>query len=354
MSDLENKTASNNETLGTASSAETIQQATELIGGLCIIPQSLGLWETYFTRLAGAWGTIHEEIRPTHIIYSADNGVTEEGYISFGSEITRMQTANMVNGGSAVTCFARFAHIPVEVVDVGINSEAPIGRNCKARQGTRNFLTEEAMTVGEYTHVCLEAELLIESLKAQGINLISFGEMGIGNTTTSAAVLSALTGLDPRMTVGPGSGADKTMLKKKRDIVQRALAIHKDQLIDAESCIRCVGGFDIAALTASMLACVRLRMPFVIDGFITAVALACACRINKEAEHFAIPSHKSREFGMDVALRFCNINLNEVPIDASMALGEGTGAVMMVQLLQTAHFAFLHMSTLKEIMTETP
>lgn len=330
--------------------SESRQQAESLINSLCIIPQSLGLWETYFARLAEAWGEMYEEIRPTHIIFSADNGVTEEGYLAFGSEITRLQTVNMIQGGSAVTCFARFAHIPVEVVDVGIDSDAPIGRNCKARRGTRNFLHEPAMTMEEYSHVCQGATQLVKTLKKQGVNLISFGEMGMGNTTTSAAVLSALTGLDPRMTVGPGSGADAEMLRKKQDIVRRGLALHKDSFIDAEACIRCVGGYDIAALTASMLACASLKIPFVIDGFITAVALACACKINKSVEKFAIPSHQSREAGMDAALRFCNINLNEVPLRASMALGEGTGAVMMVQLLQVTHFSFLHMTTLEAML----
>lgn len=327
-------------------------EITELLTSRCLIPGSLGIWDSCFRKLCLAWGKIEKEIHPGHILFSADNGIVSEGYIGFSGDITRLHTINMLHGGAAVTNFCRFNHIPVTIADAGIISDTPIGYDCKARQGSRNFLKAPAMTAEEFQIVTAKARQLIESKISEGINLISFGEMGIGNTTTSAAVLSALTGLDPRITVGPGSGADKEALEKKQAIVRQGLALHQEHLTTPQEIIAHVGGFDIAALTEAMLTCRRKQIPFVIDGFITAVALACACRIDKETERYALPSHQSRETGMPQALAFANIRSEEVPLQAHMALGEGTGAVLMVQLLRTIHYGFLHMASFDAMMKE--
>ncbi len=327
-------------------------KAKEHIASLCMIPGSLGVWESSFIRLAQAWGRIETEIRPTHIVFSADNGIVSEGYIGFGGEITKKHTLNMLHGGAAISSFASYSQVPLEIVDVGIQSEGAIGRDGKACKGTRNFLAAPAMTQSEYDLVRAKATQLVKELKGKEINLISFGEMGIGNTTTSAAVLSAVTGLDPCMTVGTGSGADEAMLAKKRQIVSEGLRKHAHAIVDVHTVIQCVGGFDIAALTAAMLACEEEGIPFVIDGFITAVALACASLINPAVRTMAFPSHLSRERGMTVALQFASIDASDVPIRGQMALGEGTGALMAVALLRMVHHAFTHMASFDTMMAE--
>ena len=124
----------------------------------------------------------------------------------------------------------------------------------------------------------------------------------------------------------------------------------RDSLNSPKEVISRVGGFDIAAITGAMVACTDLHIPFVIDGYITAVAMACATQMNGDAPLYGIPSHYSREVGMAAALAYANIRLDEVPIHGQMALGEGTGAVLMVQLLKTAHFAFMNIGTMVELL----
>ena len=324
-----------------------------LLSSRCTIPGSLPQWEAAFTKLCMAWGRIEDSINPVHIVYSADNGITEEPHIQYPQSITYHHTVNMLHGGATISAFCRFNTIPLLIADVGINHPEPVGLNLKAAAGTKNFTKEPSMTKAECTHVWNEAAQLIANQKEAGYNLISFGEMGIGNTTTSAAVLSALTGLPPEETVGYGSGASEETYRIKRDVVRRGLALHHDAMTSPQDILRCVGGFDLVALTSSMLACMERQIPFVIDGFITAVALAAAYAINPKVADYALPSHQSRETGMTAALAFAHQPPESVMLHASMALGEGSGAVLMVQLLKTIYYAFTHIISLEDIFKET-
>lgn len=323
----------------------------------CLIPGGLGLWETYFRRICTAWGCIDSEIRPQHIIFSADNGCNMEGYVGYNYEVTQKQSRNMVLGNTAATLFCKFNTIPYEVVDVGIASEDGIGVDCKVAKGTKNILHGPAMTSEEFNAAFQAGYERVEYYVAQKINLFSFGEMGLGNTTTSACVLSALTEATPEETVGPGSWSDKPdLMKRKIDFVRQVLDFHQDYLdvsneIDrVHTIIARVGGFDIAAITGAMIACTEHRVPFVIDGFITAVAAACATHINPQVEDYALPSHHSRERGMDIALAEVGLTRDMVPIQAQMAMGEGTGAILMVQMLRTTHHMFVNVGTFADIM----
>lgn len=325
------------------------EQLNQFILNKAIIPKSLGLWERYFKKMCLAWQEIRPEIHAQHIIFSADNGISVDGLIGYNYEITRKQSQNMIDGKSAVANYCIFNHIPYEVVDVGIACPKGIGIDRKVSQGTKNILHGAAMSGEEFDLAYQAGYNRVIYYAESGINLFSFGEMGVGNTTTSAAVLSGLTKLDPRITVGPGSGPDdEAYMNQKREFVRTALAHHKGHLNTPKDVISRVGGFDIAAITGAMVACTDLHIPFVIDGYITAVAMACATQMNGEAPLYGIPSHYSREVGMAAALAYANIRLDEVPIHGQMALGEGTGAVLMVQLLKTAHFAFMNIGTMVE------
>ena len=284
-----------------------------------IIPNSLGLWETYFKKMCLAWGEIVPNITPQHLIFAADNGVSIDGLVGYDYEITRKQSQNMIYGKSAVVNYCIFNHIPYEVVDVGIACEHPVGVDCKVAEGTKNFTKEPAMTIEQYHKAYQAGYDRVVHYVNLGINLFSFGEMGVGNTTTSAAVLLGLTKLDPRITVGAGSGPDvESALQFKRDIVRKGLTLHAGHLETVEDVIAYVGGFDIAAITGAMVACSDLHIPFVIDGYITAVAMACATRLNANTPLYGIPSHYSREVGMQSALAYSNIRLDEVPIHGGM------------------------------------
>ena len=323
----------------------------------CLIPGGLGLWETYFRKICTAWGRIDSEIRPQHIIFSADNGCNMEGYVGYNYEITQKQSRNMLLGRSSATQFCNFNNIPYEVVDVGIASDDGIGVNRKVAKGTKNILNHPAMTEDEFNSAFQSGYERVQYYVEQGVNLFSFGEMGLGNTTTSACVLSALTGADPTETVGPGSWPNKPdLMKRKIDFVRSVLDTHKDRIV-AESepqrvrrIVAHVGGFDIAAILGAMLACVEFKKPFVIDGFITSVAAACAVHINDCVKDYALPSHNSREKGTELALAEVGITQDMVPIQAQMSMGEGTGAILMVQMLKTTQYMFVNVGTFADLM----
>lgn len=230
------------------------KQLNKFLQPKCLIPGGLGLWEIYFRKICAAWGEINGEIRPQHIIFSADNGCNMEGYVGYNYEVTQKQSRNMLLGGSSATQFCNFNNIPYEVVDVGIASDDGIGVNRKVAKGTKNILNHPAMAEDEFNSAFQAGYERIQHYVEQGINLFSFGEMGLGNTTTSACVLSALTGAKPTETVGPGSWPDKPeLMKRKIDFVRSVLEHHKNNMASehepdrVRKIVAHVGGFDIAA-----------------------------------------------------------------------------------------------------------
>lgn len=333
------------------------QQLNKFLQAKCLIPGGLGLWEVYFRKICTAWGEINGEIRPQHIIFSADNGCNMEGYVGYNYEVTQKQSRNMLLGRSAATQFCNFNNIPYEVVDVGIASDDGIGVDRKVAKGTKNILNHPAMAEDEFNSAFQAGYKRVQHYVEQGINLFSFGEMGLGNTTTSACVLSALIGADPTETVGPGSWPDKPeLMKRKIDFVRSVLEHHKNNIVSehepdrVRKIVAHVGGFDIAAILGAMLACVDYEKPFIIDGFITAVAAACAMHINARVKDYALPSHQSKEKGMELALAEVGITQDMVPIQAQMSMGEGTGAILMVQMLKTTQHMFVNVGTFADLM----
>ena len=333
------------------------KQLNKFLQSKCLIPGGLGLWEIYFRKICAAWSEINGEIRPQHIIFSADNGCNMEGYVGYNYEVTQKQSRNMLLGGSSATQFCNFNNIPYEVVDVGIASDDGIGVDRKVAKGTKNILNHPAMAEDEFNSAFQAGYERIQHYVEQGINLFSFGEMGLGNTTTSACVLSALMGADPTETVGPGSWPDKPdLMKRKVDFVRSVLDKHKANIgSESESdrvreIVAHVGGFDIAAILGAMLACADFKKPFVIDGFITAVAAACAAHINARVVDYALPSHYSKEKGTELALAEVGITQDMVPIQAQMSMGEGTGAILMVQMLKTTQYMFVNVGTFADLM----
>ena len=333
------------------------KQLNKFLQAKCLIPGGLGLWEMYFRKICTAWGEINGEIRPQHIIFSADNGCNIEGYVGYNYEVTQKQSRNMLLGRSAATQFCNFNNIPYEVVDVGIASDDGIGVNRKVAKGTKNILNHPAMTEDEFNRAFQAGYERVQHYVEQGINLFSFGEMGLGNTTTSACVLSALIGGDPTETVGPGSWPDKPeLMKRKIDFVRSVLEHHKNNIVSEHEPDRVckivahVGGLDIAAILGAMIACAEFEKPFVIDGFITSVAAACATHVNARVKDYALPSHYSKEKGTEIALAEVGITQDMVPIQAQMSMGEGTGAILMVQMLKTTQHMFVNVGTFAELM----
>ncbi len=324
----------------------------ELITGAAKPAGSLGLLEKHLKKVLLSWGTISAELRPYHLIFAADNGVIEEGVVKDPAEITYLQAANMAAGGATISCFCRYNNIPYGVIDIGVNDTRVSGLDHKVAFGTKNFLRDEAMSQQEFEQAWnIGQEMVRKLVLEEGYNMLSFGEMGIGNTTTSSAVLHGLTGMLPEFVVGYGaSGNDNEILNRKRIVVAKGVERHKEKMHSVKDILRCVGGFDLVAICAGMLECANLRTPFVIDGFITAVAYACAARLNSNIEKQAIPSHMSKEPGMAYSLMLGNILADDVMIRGNMALGEGTGAVLMVSMLKTMLYTMQNMARLSDFV----
>lgn len=329
------------------------RQVDEKLRNLAKPPGSLGIWEKQVRRVFLAWHTMQNEFRPRHIIFAADNGIVQAGVVAQLADITYMQSKHMVAGTSAVTCFCRCNHIPYEVVDVGIDSDDAVGIDRKIAKGTADFSKQPAMTQAQYQRAVAIGRERVAQAKAEGYNFLSFGEMGIGNTTTSAAVLTAMASPYASLLVGYGSAKGNYKLRlHKEAVIQHALAVYKDKLHTPHEILQYVGGFDLAALCGAMVACATYDMPFYIDGFITAVALACAIQLQPNVRDYALPSHLSREPGMSAALQLCGIDVYDVPIQADMSLGEGTGAVLAVTIMKSMMYAVWHMATLDGINAE--
>ena len=298
--------------------------------------RSLGLLETLTAQMAGVQRTAAPHLdRPRVLVFCADNGILAEGVSQSGSEVTLAVAEALAAGHSNVNIMARCAGADVETYDVGMaqESEDPAVVRAKLRRGTANFACGAAMTEEEAIFA-LEAGIhAVEKAHADGCDILVAGEMGIGNTTSSAAVLSVLLGLDPAAVTGRGSGLDDAGLRRKREAIARGIAVNKPDPTDPLDVLRKVGGFDIAAICGAYLAGAALGIPVVLDGLISGAAAVLAARFCPKAADALLPSHQSREPGGSPALTALGLR---APIVADLALGEGTGGVLLLPMLRMA------------------
>ena len=252
---------------------------------------------------------------------------------------------NFLGGGAAINAFARAGGIELKVVDAGVATPLPVSSPLISRRtapGTRNFCQEPAMTEAEmFAALETGVELACDSVSA-GCDLLGFGEMGIGNTTSASAIAAALTHAPVADVVGRGTGADDACLIRKRSAIERALALHADSLRDSLGILRCVGGFEIAAMCGFCLGGAARRVPVVTDGFIATAAAALAIGHCRASSGYLFASHRSAEPGH---AHFLAILEQEPLLDLGMRLGEGTGAALAMKLIQAAVAAFTGMAT---------
>lgn len=315
---------------------KAMNSARERLDGLLKPPGSLGKLEEIALQLAGIYGNPRPPVASKAIVMmAADNGVYQEGFNSYPQEITKAVAELAGPGLIGVAVLARHAGARLAVVDVGIKDEVE-GQHIikkKIRYGTANIACGPAMTR-------LEAELAVEAgidvtekLVHEGVELFGTGEVGICNTTTSAAVLSVLTGTDPEEVVGKGTGADEKAYQAKLQAVKKALVVNQPDPMDPIDVVAKVGGLDIAALAGCYLAAAAHKKPVVIDGFIAGTAALVAARLNPLAKDYMIPSHCSAEKGARVVLKALNM---EPMLYMNMRLGEGTGAALAFNLIDAA------------------
>ena len=298
---------------------------------------SLGQLEELARRIAVIQGKVPPRLgRKLLFVFAADHGITEEGVSAYPREVTAQMTYNFLNGGAAINVLARHHGVDTEVIDVGVDYEfaAPGGlRNCKIRRGTANFARGPAMTRDEAVRsVELGIELAREAA-AENIFLLGAGEMGIGNSSSAAAILCALTGAAPADVVGRGTGIDDTTLGRKIVALEKALDTNRPDADDPLDVLAKVGGLEIGAMTGVILGAAAARLPMVLDGFISGAAALLAQRFCPHVGDILFASHLSAERGHRLMLE----TLQLAPVlDLRMRLGEGTGACLLMGLIEAA------------------
>jgi len=311
-------------------------------------PGSLGRMEDLAVQLAGITGNPYPAVdKKMVIVMSADHGVHEEGIAPNPQIITAIQTPNFVKGVTGVCAFAKQSGAEVIVVDIGVavDVDYPGVIQKKIRYGTDNMTKGPAMSKDEAVQSLeIGIEIVMEQIK-KGYNLIGTGEMGIGNTTASSAILSAISNTDPMEMVGAGAGLPEDRLSHKADVIRKAIEINQPDPRDGIDVLAKVGGFEIGGMSGTILGAAASGVPVVVDGFISTAAALIAITIEPKVKNFLIPSHCSAEKASKKALEFLGL---KPMFDMEMRLGEGTGAALAFNFIEAAAFMVREMITLEE------
>lgn len=296
---------------------------------------SLGLLEEQVVALCAVKGTLTPDISTrTAVIFCADNGVVAEGVTQTGSEVTRLVFDQLGQGRSSVNRMASVAGAKVLPVDIGM-----------VPKGTANIAKGPAMTGDELYCALFEGIALAERLTKEQNGLLVAGEMGIGNTTTSSAVAAVLLGKDPEAVTGKGAGLSEEGLARKVEVIRRAIEVNQPDPAEPLEVLRTLGGLDLAGMCGLYLGGARYGTPVIMDGFPSAVAALCAVRICPAAASAIFPSHVSAEPAGQMVLEAMG---KQAPITAGMRLGEGTGGVALLPLLDMALAVFEEAYTFEE------
>ena len=309
-------------------------------------PKALGRLETLSIQLAGITGEPLPSFQDKVIaVMAADHGVVAEGVSAFPAEVTPAMVMNFVVGGAAINVIGRHVRARVLVTDVGVNADLSAAegvRQKKVRKGTANMAQGPAMTRDEALQAIAVGIELVGQEAAGGRSLVATGDMGIGNTTASSAIIAALTGRPVAEVTGRGTGIAKDALPHKVATIEKALAVNEPDPSDPVDVLAKVGGLEIAALTGVFLSGAAHRVPVVMDGFISAAAALAAARLCHEVVDYILPSHVSIEIGHQAVLD----ELGLIPLfDLQMRLGEGTGAALSMSIIEAAAKILAEMAT---------
>ena len=308
-------------------------------------PESLGRLEALSIQLAGITGKVHNRMERTHLlVFAADNGVVEEGVSSAPQSVTLQQTINLTRAKTGASTLCRHFGVGITVCDVGVNAEIhdKAVLNRKIAYGTNNIAKMPAMTREQAITAILTGAGVAIHTEADALGV---GEMGIGNTTTSAAVLSALLDVPPEQVTGRGGGITDEAFQRKKEVIRRAIETNRPDKTDVIDVLSKVGGLDIAAMCGAFLGAAATRRPVVIDGFISAVAALCAVRLKPEARHYLVPSHASFEIGYTLAMQAMDL---QPMLLLGMRLGEGSGCPLAFQVLDAACAIINEMATFQQ------
>ena len=308
-------------------------------------PGSLGRLEEISIQLAGITGRVHNALNKKQLlVFAADNGVVAEGVSSAPQSVTKQQTINLMRGKTGAAVLAKHFGCGLTVCDVGVNADIYESAvlNRKIAYGTQNICTGPAMTREQTLQAILTGAEIARTVDA---DVIGVGEMGIGNTTTSSAVLAVLLGTDVEAVTGRGGGITEESFRKKKAVIRTAIEVNRPDRDDVVGVLSKVGGFDLAAMCGAFLGAAAARRPAVIDGLISAAAALCAVRLCPNVHGYLVPSHASFEIGYRLAMEA----MDQRPLfDLGMRLGEGSGCPLAFQVLDAACAVINDMATFDE------
>jgi nicotinate-nucleotide--dimethylbenzimidazole phosphoribosyltransferase len=274
--------------------------------------------------------------KPRLFIFAGDHGVAAEGVSIASSEVTSQMVANFATGGAAINVFCKQVGWQLSVIDTGILSPAEsylgvVDQRLGSITEPLNVLP--AMSLEQVELGFEKSTSLIKSTHENGCNIIAFGEMGIGNTTSASAIMSAVMNISAQESVGRGTGVNDEIIKRKQQVIEQALALHQGNLNNAKEVLACLGGFEIVQITAAMLAAAEQHMLVVVDGFICTAAAMLAIELNENVKDYMIFAHCSGEQGHHKMLSYLNV---KPLLDLGLRLGEGTGAALALPLIQAS------------------
>ena len=297
---------------------------------------SLGLLEKLAFQIGTVQGTLRPSLnQPTLIVFAGDHGVAKHGVSAYPQEVTYQMVLNFLNEGAAINVFSKQHHFNLHIVDAGVNFDFEPNKkliNNKVNYGTKNFLKQKAMDSAEFKKCIKKGRALVKEISSKKTNIIGFGEMGIGNTSSSTMLMSYLCNLPIEDCVGRGTGVNNEQLNKKIELLNQAKYFH-GELDDVNEVFETFGGFEMAQMCGAMLESYDQNMIILVDGFISTAVFMAAYKLNDEIINNAIFCHQSDEKGHDLLLK----QIGAEPIlNLGLRLGEGTGCALAYPLIQSA------------------
>jgi len=322
------------------------KKARERLDKMAIPRGSLGRLEEFAQRIVAIKGTLKPEIkRKTVVVFAGDHGVVEEGVSAFPQDVTLQMVYNFIRGGAGINVLSRHVGADVIVVDIGVASDLEPQKGLllkKVAKGTKNMAKAPAMSREEALKALFIGVDIADDLKLQKVDIIGTGDMGIGNTTPSSAITAVLARQAVEEVTGRGTGITDEMLIKKIDIIKESIHLNQPDATDPIDVLGKVGGFEIAGIAGLIIGAASHRLPIVIDGFISTAAALVAVSLKPVINEYIFAAHKSQERGHEVLLEW----LTQKPIlDLSLRLGEGTGAVLGMSLIESG------VKILREVLT---
>lgn len=310
---------------------------------------SLGILEEIGIRLAAIYGAVRPKVTGKGVVvFAADHGITEAGVSAYPKAVTEQMVLNFLRGGAAINVLCQTQGVDMLVVDVGVDADFPEHSRLlkhKVARGTKNMLGEPAMSHEELRQALGVGVEAANTMIDKGVNLIAGGDMGIGNTTAATAIISVLTGLNPAELAGRGTGVDDAGLQRKIEVIEKAIELRQVKKEEPLELLRCVGGLELAALTGFYVTCAGRKVAIVLDGFVSHAAALVAVSLNPNIKDYLFASHTSQnELHRK---RFEMLGVKPL-FNFTLRLGEGTGAVLAMPIIESAANILADMATFTE------